>query len=277
MIRRLQFFLLYGAFVFSLFISCSKEKELDASKLYFKSGLACEMSQEKPFTGRVVSYFDRGLKQVEGVYRSGKRDGRFTEWYANGQVKFEGHFKDDMPDGLFIYADSSGLTLYEHIYTSGLRSEPIDLSERDVMIMIEVLDMCHPIFNPTAKGFAHLYVRNGDVISDEGTGLLWQQGGSEDELTYDGAERYIKQLNASKFAGYSDWRFPTLEEVMSLLENGAKNGDLYIDPMFDATQSWVWTSDKVRDKQYHWIVRFAHGDCANNGVVKRFFVRAVRM
>jgi hypothetical protein len=41
---------------------------------------------------------------------------------------------------------------------------------------------------------------------------------------------------------YNDWRLPTLEEAVSLLESDKKNG-LFIAPVFDKWQSSIWTGN----------------------------------
>ncbi len=54
------------------------------------------------------------------------------------------------------------------------------------------------------------------LVIDRATELTWQRSGSSDAITYNEAKKYIHELNKQKFAGYNDWRFPTLDEAMSL-------------------------------------------------------------
>lgn len=134
--------------------------------------------------------------------------------------------------------------------------------------------------NKVGNGLFHLYEqiieRNEHTIVDHATGLIWQQAGSSDRLNYTDAEAYVYKLNNQKFAGYNDWRLPTLEEAMSLIEPTTKHGDLYIDPVFDKTQNFIWTADKpLIDCVWH--VSFFSGVCSFYDVKNRTnHVRAVR-
>ncbi len=69
------------------------------------------------------------------------------------------------------------------------------------------------------------YTNNGDgTISDKVTGLMWQQSFDHngdgrinvyDKLTY---EELLKLLESGvEFAGYTDWRLPTIKEIYSLI------------------------------------------------------------
>ena len=63
-------------------------------------------------------------------------------------------------------------------------------------------------------------------------------------MTCKKAKKWIKKLNKSGYAGYHDWRLPTVEEAVSLLESSKKNGDLYIDPVFSKYHDYIWTGDR---------------------------------
>ncbi len=61
---------------------------------------------------------------------------------------------------------------------------------------------------------------------------------------------------------------------MSLMEP-KKYGELYLDPLFDRKQWWIWTSDKYGAGRA-WVVGFDFGGCDLNVVGYGAHVRAVR-
>lgn len=130
--------------------------------------------------------------------------------------------------------------------------------------------------NPDVKGFPNGFElqQNGKVVVDTISGLNWQQSGSGG-MDYEKAKAYIKHLNADRFAGFNDWRLPTLEEAMTLMEP-QESGGLYIDPVFDRSQRWIWTADQ-ESASVAWVVNFSHGYCYSNfSRYGYFYVRAVR-
>ncbi|MEE4311157.1 MAG: DUF1566 domain-containing protein [candidate division KSB1 bacterium] len=159
-----------------------------------------------------------------------------------------------------------------------LRSDPIELSQDEVSSLLSQHDFYERNKYPQGRGISHNYksINDGKVIHDESTGLMWQQGGSDKNLNIDNAKKYINELNKDKYAGFNDWRLPTLEEAMSLMEPERIENGLYINPMFESTQKWTWTSDKFKGDPIVWVVFFNNGLCGSEHLYGNSYVRAVR-
>ncbi|MDR4503465.1 MAG: tetratricopeptide repeat protein [Candidatus Scalindua sp.] len=123
-------------------------------------------------------------------------------------------------------------------------------------------------------------INSDKVVNDQATGLMWQQAGSS-QITFRDAEAYVVQLNGEQFAGYSDWRLPTLLEALTLLEQSKKKVDtpgdpfLYIEEEFGALQERIWTSDPY-NASFVWGVDFVNGGCSYYNSSFKNCVRAVR-
>ena len=117
-------------------------------------------------------------------------------------------------------------------------------------------------WNSSASGFPNDFQLQNDVnvVLDRASGLMWQQSGSVNEISCSEAKEYVARLNSDQFAGYNDWRLPTLEEAMSLMEPTERSNGMYIDPVFDNTQRWIWTSD-TNETALAWLANFVSGNC----------------
>ena len=101
------------------------------------------------------------------------------------------------------------------------------------------------------------YVNNEDgTISDLKTGLMWMRSYDIRENTLE-MKKYIAQLNGKNFAGYSDWRIPTLNELASLVEqkpSGKMDGgrQSYLDPIFDIKNYcwYLWSADRCTEGNF---------------------------
>lgn len=87
-------------------------------------------------------------------------------------------------------------------------------------------------------------IRNDGTIADHATGLVWQQAGSRYPGTRQHAVTYVEDLNQRCFAGRSDWRLPTISELITLLRPKHNAIDLCIAPLFDHRQRWIWSIDR---------------------------------
>ncbi|CAN2042378.1 hypothetical protein GMMP15_790006 [Candidatus Magnetomoraceae bacterium gMMP-15] len=128
--------------------------------------------------------------------------------------------------------------------------------------------------------FKNNFKDNGNyTITDRATGLMWQKAGSPDMMPWSEVHEYIKKLNQKKYAGYSDWRLPSLEEVSSLIKPHKTNG-VYIDPIFSEKQGICCTSDTCNYDNIiiPWFVSFLRGviNCNTYNVITIYCVKAVR-
>lgn len=145
-----------------------------------------------------------------------------------------------------------------------LRTESKKLIEEDIRKMLARYGFYDADLNWWGW-FDNDFVDSGyGTITDNATGLMWQKTGSSRTRTWARAQKYVKELNKYEFAGYSDWRLPTIEELASLVEREKVNG-VHIDPVFDSKQKTCWSADynptsTIRVSGYEgWIVKFDEG------------------
>lgn len=104
---------------------------------------------------------------------------------------------------------------------------------------------------------------------------MWQYAGSDTEMTFEEARQFVNNLNARGFASHNDWRLPTLQEALSLMEARKNESGLYIDPIFDNRQQWIWTADRESASRV-WLVNFLYGFSGSFHPDYTIYVRCVR-
>lgn len=141
-----------------------------------------------------------------------------------------------------------------------------------------------------AGEFPNDFVDNGDgTLTDRTTGLMWRKDSSPRLYQYLWAEKYIAEMNDEKFAGYDDWRIPTLEELCSLLEQKKNEKGLHMSPLFDDTQSLHLNVDRPKGMHYLESCGIYHAVDFKTGAIgdvatkyegwcqsRKFYVKAVR-
>lgn len=107
--------------------------------------------------------------------------------------------------------------------------------------------------------FTNALADSGDhlTVVDERTGLIWQRGGL-DLSSSSRMKRNIEQLNQKGLAGYHDWRLPTLEEAMSLMEAAPNAKGLHLHPCFSQAQPFIFVAAR-RTPTGYWFVDYARG------------------
>ena len=217
-------------------------------------------------------YYVRAVRSLE---KSGTEEKQLVgkQEDKKGVVQFEQEshgLKDKKEDNQLTSPSETAL-----ITKTRFRSKPKELPTNTVKSMLKDKGFFDSERNKTATGFTNNYEvqHNGEVVYDRASGLMWQQSGS-DRMAYESTKAYVAQLNSDRFAGYSDWRLPTLEEAMSLMEQEKNSDYVYIDSRFDSKQERILTSDMVSASSA-WVVNFDYGHCFNSSFITTY-VRAVR-
>lgn len=153
-----------------------------------------------------------------------------------------------------------------------------DLSKENVKAMLKEFGLFDKYYHKEGDFKNHFILKTigmHRVVLDYATGLMWHPSGSPRYMKNNGVSGYLDRVNAEKYAGFSDWRLPTLAEAASLLEKTENRLGLYVDSMFDSLQQYIWTGDTF-ERTRIWAVDFYGGDLNYVPPNTSVYVRPVR-
>jgi hypothetical protein len=159
-----------------------------------------------------------------------------------------------------------------------LRAEYKTLDKNNVESMIKQHDFFDNLMNELGNfesNYERLKIGISPVVIDHKTGLMWYDGESTEKVTFKGAEKWLNNLNKNSYGGYSDWRFPTLEEAASLLRSKENEKGMHIDPIFSGNSTIIWTNDRFRSNNL-WVILFNAGIVEISHEDKKSQVQPVR-
>lgn len=211
--------------------------------------------------------------QLSSLYKSKTKE---SEAFKKKVASLNGLIKEK--NGVIKDIDQNIKQVESKRKVTKFRSSPAFLN--DVKTIISGNGFYDSKNNPASNGFANQFIikkkKECNVVVDKATGLTWQQEGSGTYLDYASARQRIMELNQKGYAGYKDWRLPTVEEAMSIMEPKKSSNGLYINPLFGRNQIWIWTVDQLKSKSWAWVVDFKYGECLRYNPANGSYVRAVR-
>lgn len=165
---------------------------------------------------------------------------------------------------------------------------------------IFLLGLCSLFITPTASAetIGRFQIKQG-IVTDSATGLTWMRcplGMKWEGKTCKGKatsykwEQALQAASGFSYAGYNDWRLPTIAELKTLVDKSAGNerkGIPYINsvvfPRSICTSKagvacYIWSSTpSTESRNYAWIVYFHNGNDYYDSNNSDSAVRLVRM
>ena len=258
------------------------------------------LSEERGESGDVFTvHATIKIDENEIISTSGPFEFR-NERYAQVKFDYSGTDKiiEQMKSGNYIYTKlilGTNLKILDKFSLSGFTknlNKALSLDSR----------------RPVSKSRSKFKSNSNETVSDLSTGLMWKkcvEGLSGSLCDVGEAKEYSWEdamaLEGNKFAGYNDWRLPTIEELRGLIfcSNGTsiseslkydsckgknlRNGE-YSRPTINqdyfpntSTGSFYWSSstDPDRSQRAH-IIIFHHGTEYTNNKINTNYVRLVR-
>jgi Protein of unknown function (DUF1566) len=140
-------------------------------------------------------------------------------------------------------------------------------------LLIVLFIICFFYLTITPLHASYVDIGNGTVI-DISTGLMWQQATPANTMTWQQALAYCEGLS---LGGYTDWRLPTKNELISLVDYSHYSPTIDPDYFPGTAASWYWSSTTYAGSTYDaWFVHFDAGGVHDYGKGGSNYVRAVR-
>ena len=115
--KRTLFFFIALVFIASLSFSQTK---VNINNLEEYGGAMFKIDEDKPYSGRVFSlYKNTDNKKLEGLYRDGLKNGKWTWWYENGDIYSKGSFRAGLMSGQWEFYYSNGKIMSVGHYRNG--------------------------------------------------------------------------------------------------------------------------------------------------------------
>jgi TPR repeat protein len=179
----------------------------------------------------------------------------------SGETKKEKSRLDQNEQKSLITAEADHAAATIEPVAAVLRRECTSLDEQEISAMLGGKNMFDAQRNPSGN-FRHQYemrqVAELRLIADRATRLVWMRQQNLVRMSLEKIKDWIASLNRVRYGGIGDWRLPTVEEAASLLQKNPGDEKIFLDAIFGADITSIWTGDSSGESM-SWIVDFQNG------------------
>jgi hypothetical protein len=163
-----------------------------------------------------------------------------------------------------------------HIDRVVLPHDPAFISEGELGSLVREYGFFEAQYNAEGS-FENTFVasESDQVVTDLRTSLMWQRYGI-DIGSIRHIQREVERYNREKLAGFSDWRLPTMQEALSIMEKERNSKGVHLHPCFSREQPFVFVAAQRKPGGY-WFVDYKQGRAFwASGTIPGGFGRLVR-
>jgi hypothetical protein len=132
--------------------------------------------------------------------------------------------------------------------------------EKKITLLIIIL-----LLVPIVAIAAHYTVNRDGTVTDNVTGLMWQQEVDYIARTWESAIAYCENLVVPP-STYTDWRLPNSKELRSIIDNSQWNPAIDWTAFPNTNSTYYWTSTEYEgDPVGAWYVTFSYGGVTSHG------------
>ena len=103
---------------------------------------------------------------------------------------------------------------------------------------------------------------NDSTVADTLTAIMWQRYASPSPLPFASLDSAIAQMNAAAWQGFSNWRVPTIEELLTLLSPARNNYGYNLPRTWNCGAEDIWSCNAACDSlsmRWIWVARMSLG------------------
>ena len=221
---------------------------------------------------KIIAEINAPLNMVSECVKSQGAVAFFERSFAINEALQEWLIKNVLDDGdaslihpikeqQFVEDMGPRLPKWDGKKTSGdallLPSSQAVLTDEQVAEIIKKWNFFDSQLNPEGSFLTHFCDSGSHTLVDQHSGLMWQRGGL-DISSHRTMNKNIAELNKKGFRGHHDWRLPTLEEAMSLMESAMNDKGIYLNPNFSREQPFIFVAAQRAPGGY-WFVDYKQG------------------
>ena len=118
-----------------------------------------------------------------------------------------------------------------------------------------------------------------EIVTDSTTGFMWQDDAAAGTTIADWAtanESTCQALNSSSYGGYTDWRLPSIAELVTLVDRAAQDPAIFTGFSNTASDNYWSSTLRAGSSSSAWYNSFVDGNGSYAAVTSSYSIRCVR-
>lgn len=153
-------------------VSCT-QRQIFWQQLEDRNDIYYVLGETKPYSGKSTEFHPNGQLMWEGTFKNGELDGLERNWYENGQLKWEATFENDEQNGLYRSWYETGELKSENPFKNGKPNGLHRIWNEKGELMLEVNYVHGKVNESVPSLFVGVWIGQSQI--GDGKILSWKQ------------------------------------------------------------------------------------------------------